>query len=71
MKEYKLSTFILAAFSLSVIQSWNQTVRDFLNYYVPKKEETLLANLMYTITITLIFFIALYFLNRMDENLKK
>ena len=75
----KISGYIVAAFGLVAGLAWNDTIKSFIEYVFPLKENTLLAKFIYSIAITLVVvFVSVYTLrffqkkdDKAEENEKR
>lgn len=55
-KEFKEKTsgYILAAFGLVVGLAWNEAIKSFIMYFFPEQHNTLAAQFIYAIALTVI-----------------
>jgi phosphotransferase system glucose/maltose/N-acetylglucosamine-specific IIC component len=64
----KISGYIVGAFGLVAGLAWNDTIKSFIEYIFPLKENTLLAKFIYSVIITLIVvFVSVYILRFIEK----
>lgn len=64
----KISGYIVGAFGLVAGLAWNDTIKSFIEYIFPLKENTLLAKFIYSVIITLfVVFVSVYILKFIEK----
>lgn len=66
----KINTLITAAFGLVAALAWNDTIKALFSIYFPKPEESITAQFLYALFITVIVVLITVYIARYLDNLK-
>ena len=66
----KFAAVITGAFSLLAALAWNETVKAFINTYIPKGSD-LISLLIYAIIVTIIAVVVSVYLNKLADKMIK
>jgi hypothetical protein len=62
---------IIGGLTLSVTFSWNELITDYITFYYPKKNDSLKAKTYYTISLTFIIILIIFYLLKFKNIIQK
>lgn len=69
-KELDILALIAASLGLIVSYAWNNLIQNTINYYFPEKDKSLIAQTLYTITLSFLAYIIIYYIIKYNKILK-
>ncbi len=66
-----ITTMIIGGLTLSVTFSWNELITDYITFYYPKKNDSLKAKTYYTISLTFIIILIIFYLLKFKNIIQK
>lgn len=70
LSNFDLFAIITASATLIVIQSWNSLIKEALDYYIPDQNKSITAKLLYTMSITFILAVFVYYTTYYGKSIK-
>jgi hypothetical protein len=64
-------TMIIGGLTLSLTFSWNELITDYITFYYPKKNDSLQAKTYYTVSLTFIIILLIFYLLKFKDTIQK
>lgn len=64
-------TLITGGLALSLTFSWNELIKDYITLYYPIEGESLKAKTYYTISLTFIIILVIFYLSKYKDYIQK
>src|SRR3990167_8125948 len=63
----RVTSYIVAAFGLVAGLAWNDAIRSFIDFVIPKQSDTIVAKFIYAVIITFVVVITVYLVRLIER----
>lgn len=71
LSRFDVIAIVIASLTLIVTQSWNTLIKDTIDYYVPDQNKSITAKALYTVSMTFVVGVFVYYITNYSGYLKK
>ena len=64
-------TLLTGGLALSLTFSWNELIKDYISFYYPMEDESLKAKTYYTLSLTFIIILVIFYLLKYKDYIQK